>query len=240
MAVRHFVSDLHLQPGDNALTRRFLAYLEGPARTADELYLLGDVFEMWVSDDIGIADYAPVIHALHATAQAGVALYFMRGNRDFLCRSRFEQASGTHIIDEPMTIQAGEQRIALLHGDRLCTDDLAYLRYRRIVDHPLVQALYFAMPSWVRRRIAQALRERGQRSVQYKPAAIMDVNEDAVHGCFEALMVGTIIHGHTHRPDVHHYPDGRARIVLADWHPGAGEYVQLDAAGVLTRHPLTD
>ncbi len=226
----HFISDLHLHPERPGLSEIFLRYLAGPARDAQRLYILGDLFEVWAGDEVSLPDYATEIAALNAVRQSGTAIYFIAGNRDFLCGQRFAQASGCEILREPQSIELPDGRTALLlHGDRLCTDDHAYQRFRRWVRNPLVQRAYFALPSAVRRRLVTAIRGKASRTVSTKPLEIMDVNETSVAQLFAQTGVALMIHGHTHRPQDHNYKTGQQRMVLADWSQETGEVLIVDS-----------
>ena len=125
-----FVSDLHLDASRPAATEAFLRFLNADARQADSLYILGDLFEYWISDEDQNPHYQTIIKALAETAASGVRCYIMHGNRDFMLGKRFERESGTTLIHDPTLIYAGEKSILLSHGDTLCTDDTSYQRFR--------------------------------------------------------------------------------------------------------------
>lgn len=229
----HLISDLHLEPGQHDLNAVFRRYLAGPAREAETLYILGDLFEVWAGDRVSASDYAADIDALAGLAAAGTAIRFIPGNRDFLCGRQFAAAAGLTLAaePEPLTLPDG-RRALLLHGDTLCTDDRGYQRFRRVVRHPGVQRVYFALPLAWRRQLARRLRAGASRRTGHKPPAIMDVNEQAVGACFERHGVDCLIHGHTHRPATHRYAGDRERWVLADWRAGRGEALVADARGL--------
>ncbi len=226
------LADLHLQvakagatPEASFLSEAFLRFCAGPAREARRVFLLGDIFESWVGDDLGLADYRQEIAALRALSDSGVEVLYQTGNRDFMLGRRFAQASGAHRLpDEWVTPLAGQATL-LAHGDQYCTDDIGYQRWRRFSRLPLAQWLYLRLSPARRRRIAGGLRE-GKRD---KPASIMDVNAEAIAQAFTRHGVTRMIHGHTHRPMQHmHTVQGRAceRIVLADWRRGHIEWLR--------------
>ena len=234
----HLLSDLHLDPEQPAISAIFQRYLAGPARDADQVYILGDLFELWAGDDVSSQDHFTDISAIRQLTDSGTQVIFIAGNRDFLCGRRFARAAGVRRRQEPLRLALPDGRHALLlHGDRLCSDDIAYQRFRRIVRNPLIQGLYFSLPAAARRGIARRLRSRTGRAIADKPAQIMDVNEATVADTFRRHECRLIIHGHTHRPQTHRYADGRERWVLADWHPDAGE-VLVAAPGGLSRMTL--
>ncbi len=216
-----FVSDLHLDVSRPAATDCFLRFLAGPARDASTLYILGDLFEAWSGDDAADVHEQEVIRALRRYTTAGCRHFFLRGNRDFLVGSRFASATGTTLLDDEALIEINNQRILLMHGDTLCTDDHAYQRYRRLVRSPTVQSLYLALPIPLRSGIASYAHRRSMRANAGKPASIMDVNPGAVVNALRRHAVQLVIHGHTHRPAIHTFDlDGKpaCRIVLGAWY----------------------
>jgi UDP-2,3-diacylglucosamine hydrolase len=228
------LSDLHLPLEDSPLRQGFARFLAGPARTAEAVYILGDLFEYWIGDDAGLRDYAAEVQALRALADSGVRVRLMHGNRDFLVARRFAKATGAKLLHDPVRMELGGELTLLSHGDIWCTDDHAYQRWRRFSRRPLVQRIFGLLPQAQRHRIAGAARQRSDVDKSHKPEAIMDVNEAAIREAFAASGVSRIIHGHTHRPAEHHYDiDGAAceRIVLADWRPEHREYLAVVDGG---------
>lgn len=224
-----------MTPEASFLNEAFLRFCAGPARAAGRVFLLGDVFESWVGDDLGLADYAREIAALRALSESGVAVYYQTGNRDFLLGQGFEAASGAvRLADEHLETLAGCLTL-LAHGDQYCTDDVAYQRWRRFSRHRLMQRLFLALPAARRRRIGGGLREGSSQAKRQKSAAIMDVNDAAIVSAFRRKAVTRLIHGHTHRPAEHQHNLPAAsglRIVLADWRPGRIEWLRADAEGL--------
>lgn len=216
-----FVSDLHLDAGRPGATACFLRFLAGPAREAGTLYILGDLFEAWTGADAADPHDRSIMEALSAFTASGARCYFMRGNRDFLIGPDFSAATGVTLLADEAVVDLAGRPVLLMHGDTLCTDDHAYQRYRRVVHLRWLQALYLALPTGIRRRIARFARERSQASNAMKPASIMDVNEAAVAAALKRHGVRWLIHGHTHRPAIHLLAidgvEGR-RFVLGDWY----------------------
>lgn len=224
------LSDLHLPASASTLRQDFLRFLQGPARKARAVYLLGDVFEAWIGDEDGLAHYGDEIAALRALSEAGVRVFFQHGNRDFLVGERFAQVSGASLLADPSVVEIEGRRTLLTHGDLLCTDDIGYQRWRRFSRNGVVQWLFMRIPGGLKRAIADRLRRGSKSAKTRKSMAIMDVNDTAVSACFLRHGVDRIIHGHTHRPDVHHeLIDGRTceRIVLADWREHSREYLEV-------------
>ncbi len=234
----HFIADLHLDPERPRIRGLFLNYLQGPARQAQALYILGDLFEVWADDEVSTPLYAQEIAALASLAASGVAIYFICGNRDFLCGKAFARAAGLHLLSEPWLIESGPHRALLLHGDILCTDDVEYQRFRRIVRMPWLQYLYRRLPARSKQAIARRIRGQTQQRTRLKPEDILDVNLHAVDACMAAYpQASLMIHGHTHRPADHPLDSGRQRLVLADWSEAQGEYLSLDPNG-WSRHAV--
>jgi UDP-2,3-diacylglucosamine hydrolase len=216
-----FVADLHLDASRPAATACFVEFLTGPARDADHLYILGDLFEAWTGDDAAGPHEQAVLAALRRYTASGRSCHFLRGNRDFLVGEGFAGMTGADLLPDESLIELGGQQALLMHGDTLCTDDRAYQRYRRFVHRRAIQSLYLALPRRIRTGIAALARQRSMAANARKAPAIMDVNPGAVDAALRRHGVALLIHGHTHRPAVHSLNiDGRParRIVLGAWH----------------------
>lgn len=223
-----FVSDLHLDSALPAAIAQFKDFLSGPARGADALYLLGDLFESWVGDDDDDAGRESVCAALHAYNASGVPCYACYGNRDFLLSADFERRSGCRIIEDPTIIDLYGERVLLTHGDALCTDDHAYQRLRSVVRTAAWQRRFLRLPLATRRSLADAAREGSRAHTGLVAPEIMDANEAAVSAVMRASGVRSLIHGHTHRPAVHEVMlDGQPahRYVLGAWYE-QGSYLR--------------
>jgi UDP-2,3-diacylglucosamine hydrolase len=221
MAKTLFISDLHLDPATPAIARQFLQFLRTEARDARALYILGDLFEVWLGDDDPDPGAREIVAALRELTDAGVPCSFMHGNRDFLVGERFARESGCKLLEDGTVVDVGGEPVLLMHGDALCTDDHSYQRLRRIVRHPVTRWIFRRMSLEQRRRLAGRLRAGSRMHVGETAAEIMDVNSQAVADALRKARVRTLVHGHTHRPAVHALSiDGAAarRIVLGDWH----------------------
>ena len=214
-----FISDCHLDPERPQVAAALLQFLQERAAAASHLYILGDLFEVWLGDDDPALEHQPVIDALQRLA-ATIPVYFMAGNRDFLLGRDFSARIGISLLEEPRFLQLGNQRTLLMHGDTLCTDDQDYQQFRSMVRNAAWQSEFLAQPLAERQRIAAGLRRDSANAMAQKSGDIMDVNQQAVRDCFEQNRVDTIIHGHTHRPAVHRYGSELQRLVLGDWNPG--------------------
>ena len=216
-----FISDLHLTAGDAETTRRFVEFMEGPARAARDLYILGDLFEAWVGDDDDDPRLEPIVVALRKLTDSGVACALMHGNRDFLIGPRFCAAAGTRLLGDYERITLDGQAILLTHGDLLCTDDTRYMTLRSELRSKGWQRDFLAKPLAERRQIASDLRQLSATEIAAKDEYIMDVNQAAVERTMREHDVTLLVHGHTHRPAVHRFDlNGRpaARVVLGAWY----------------------
>jgi UDP-2,3-diacylglucosamine hydrolase len=237
-----FISDLHLQAAHPETCTAFYAFLQDRATAAQALYILGDLFEYWAGDD----DLADPLHhdiatAIRAVSDAGVAVYWIAGNRDFLVGSAFAAATGATLLAEPHVAEIGGQRITLVHGDAECTEDINYMAFRAQVRDPAWQAQFLAMPLSQRKAIIAGMREGSKEAHSTKRDCIMDVAMPAVAELFARSGSDVIIHGHTHRPALHQQ-GARRRYVLPDWEPYAeparGGWIAITSDGVITRHDL--
>lgn len=216
-----FISDLHLDAGQPGISAQFLAFLEGEAHSAEALYILGDLFESWVGDDDPNEHYAGIKTALRTLVDSGVPVYFMHGNRDFLVGADFSDETGVEILPDPFALNLHGERVLLSHGDALCTDDVEYQKMRAMSRNPEWQAVALAKPLAERLALAAHYREQSQANHAARGDEIVDVNPGAVAECIAAHGVDILLHGHTHRPNVHDIEvDGRSakRIVLGDWY----------------------
>jgi UDP-2,3-diacylglucosamine hydrolase len=216
-----FISDLHLTAGEVETTRRFVDFLDGPARTARELYILGDLFEAWIGDDDDDARLAPIVAALARLTSAGVACSLMHGNRDFLLGPRFAAATGARLLGDYERIELFGRPVLLTHGDLLCSDDTRYMTLRAELRSSAWQRDFLARSLAERRQIASDLRQLSATEIAAKDEYIMDVNQATVERTMREHGVTLLVHGHTHRPAVHEFElDGRpaTRIVLSAWY----------------------
>jgi len=233
-----FIADLHLDPSRPQITDLFERYLASDeVRHADALYILGDLVEAWIGDDDDAELPARIAAATRAVRDAGVPVYFMVGNRDFLLGPAFAARAGLTLLDDGTVHDIHGRRTLLMHGDVLCTDDIAYQAVRQQVRTPEWQAQILAMPLQARRAFAAKAREDSKAHTGNTMESIMDVNADAVAETMRKAGVTRLIHGHTHRPAVHDFQlDGAPaqRIVLGDWYE-QGSVLRVDADGVELR-----
>lgn len=216
-----FISDLHLSGERENITNLFIDFLEKRASNADALYILGDLFEVWMGDDMILPEYMPCINKMKQLVDNGLPLYVMQGNRDFLMAEQFSSLSGANLIDDPTVIDLYGTPTLLMHGDTLCTDDIDYQKFRAMVRDPLWQKDFLAKTSDERLAMAAKLREASKEAMSNKTMDIMDVNQDAVEKAMLDHGIDQLIHGHTHRPAIHNFMTNEQdmkRIVLGDWY----------------------
>lgn len=203
------------------MTRQFFDLLDRCGDPVDALYILGDLFEMWIGDDDDTPFHRDVIQALRHTTDRGVKIYFMYGNRDFLIGKKFLTATGCVLLPDEYRIQLYGTPVLLMHGDTLCTRDLAYLKARQRAQNPVWQTLFLWLPLWLRRKIASHFRMRSERYTKSTATEIMDVTQEEVERVMKKHSVNQLIHGHTHRPARHDFifdNQSATRYVLAPWH----------------------
>lgn len=228
-----FISDLHVDASTPDITRQFLSLLDGEAREAEALYILGDLFESWVGDDAADPDQIAAIAALKRLTDSGVPCFVMHGNRDFLLGPQFCAKSGARLLPDPLIVTLYGEPVLVMHGDALCTDDRAYQRLRATVRDAGWQRQFLALSIAARRALAGAARVGSQAHTAALEYTIADVNPSSVTAALRDAGTATLLHGHTHRPAIHALNvDGRActRIVLGDWH-AQGSLLRWDRGG---------
>ena len=229
-----FIADLHLDPKQPLSLAGCLEFLASRAQNADALYILGDLFEVWLGDDEDEPAYQPVLMALHDLNISGIPVFVMRGNRDFLLGAGFAEISGCQLIDDHHVINLYGTPTLLMHGDTLCTLDIDYQAFRQQVRNPQWQQQFLAQPLSQRRILAQQARTYSQAKIKTTAAAIMDVTPEAVISILEKYNVYHLIHGHTHRPAVHQLQvNGKMayRRVVGDWHSNSAVIHSCTASG---------
>lgn len=231
-----FVSDLHLDASRPAMMEVFARLINQQAIDADTLYILGDLFEAWVGDDADDAISNRFIDAMQPMRAANIPAFFIHGNRDFLLGEEYARKAGMILLPDASVINLYGTPTLLMHGDVLCTDDLAYQKFRSLSRAAGWQRDFLRRSVAEREAFAQQARQESQRHTQSESnAAIMDVNQSAVIAAMQRAGVQRMIHGHTHRPSTHRFElDGRAaeRIVLADWYQ-CGSFLRVDQDATL-------
>ncbi|WP_413111365.1 UDP-2,3-diacylglucosamine diphosphatase [Thaumasiovibrio sp. DFM-14] len=234
----YFISDLHLSENRQDITDCFLNFLhELENERPDALYILGDLFEMWIGDDESNPFLKTIRSALRRLTSVGIPCFFIHGNRDFLIGHQFSRETGVQLLDEHTVIDLYGQPTLLLHGDTLCTDDKEYQKFRKRVHMRWLQTLFLALPLKWRVNIGQKIRSQSAQSNQQKSGKVLNVALADTEQQFTRHNVTRIIHGHTHQPNTHQHSAGE-RIVLGDWYD-QGSILRCNRDGqceLLTRH----
>ncbi|OCG39225.1 UDP-2,3-diacylglucosamine diphosphatase [Gilliamella sp. Fer1-1] len=224
---RYFIADIHLADnkpasGYSDITAGFLSFLDTLPENC-ELYILGDLFDYWVGDDVKTELHQQVVQALYRLSKRGITKYFVHGNRDFLLGKKYAQQCDMTILPEINCLPNQETNIVFLHGDLLCIDDSQYQKFRKIMHNKWLQKLFLLLPLFLRLKIAAKLRQKSSQHNQIKSGTIMDVNQHAVVKMMAEHKADIMVHGHTHKPATHHFQiEGRSatRLVLGAWHDG--------------------
>ncbi|WP_172152270.1 UDP-2,3-diacylglucosamine diphosphatase [Pseudomonas tumuqii] len=227
------ISDLHLEQERPDISRAFLHFLESRASEAEALYILGDFFEVWIGDDAISPFQRSIAQALRQLSDNGTRIYLMHGNRDFMIGQAFCREAGCTLLRDPSLVELGGEKVLLMHGDSLCTQDEAYMRLRRWLRNPLSLFILRNLPLSTRRKLARKLRKESREQTRMKASGIVDVTPAEVPRIMAAHGVRTLIHGHTHRPAVHQLQvagQPARRIVLGDW-DSQGWALQVDDQG---------
>lgn len=230
-----FIADLHLSEEDPQKIELFLQFLQG--NRFEHLYILGDLFEAWIGDDVIHPAYQPVIECLKETTSNSYPISVMHGNRDFLLGEHFASITGVTLLDDPYRLQQHGRELLLMHGDLLCTDDVAYQQMRKQLRSPFWQEGFLSKPVADRIVMARALREQSQVETGAKRQEIMDVNQQEVISTMQQHKVPLIIHGHTHLPGSHQIDANGKRLgerwIVDQWFSDQGSMILLNSEGQL-------
>ncbi len=224
------ISDLHLCESRPDLVRAFYAFLDDVASQHEALFILGDFFEYWVGDDATTPLHDDIARRLKRLSET-TAIYLMVGNRDFALGNHYAKRCNATLLPDSTPVQFGDQTWLLSHGDRLCTDDRSYQRYRAVIQSPLVLGTLRRLPLAWRLKLAERLRKASKDRNRTDVPRYIDVNEKAVKRVLKGTQHAGLIHGHTHMADWHRIaaddePD-RERLVMGDWDK-VGWYLRFD------------
>lgn len=217
----YFISDLHLSADRDDINQCLFGFLREQAVQAEALYVLGDLFEVWIGDDDHNTFTLSIAQAFKRLSLLGVPIYFIHGNRDFLIRQRFAKLAGFTLLPEQTVIDLYDQPTLIMHGDELCTKDIDYQAFRKKARSWWWPRLILSLPLSLRRKIAKKGRQTSKNKQANLSADIMDVTQEEVQKYMQKYQVKTLIHGHTHRPAIHQMRvNGQpaTRIVLGDWY----------------------
>ena len=217
----YFISDIHLDPYNNSVTKKFLNFISEKSSDMKELYILGDFFEFWIDDENDISKNTDIIQKLKNISKEGTKIFLIHGNRDFLINKKFTNITNIKILPDNYVLKLGDIKALLTHGDLLCTDDINYQRFRKIIRNKMILKTFNLLNNNIKLKIASFLRNKSKVITSQKPENIMDVNHKTVMKFYKEFKVNIIIHGHTHRKNIHNIKDGDysyVRYVLGDWH----------------------
>jgi UDP-2,3-diacylglucosamine hydrolase len=231
-----FISDLHLSAERPGTLELFYRFLTEQAAGAEALYVLGDLFDVWIGDDNATPPIPDILGAMKRVTASGTRLYFMGGNRDFLVGDGFAEATGATLLGDTQILDLQECPTLLTHGDLLCTDDVDYQNARKLLRNPALIQDFLTKSVPERLAMAEEFREESGEATSLKAADIMDVNQQTVEQYMREAGVTRMIHGHTHRPAIHDFTlDGQPaqRFVLPEWHDDRGGCLRAGADGLL-------
>ena len=210
------ISDLHLHESDSSLYEKFQRFLSSRVNEFDNLFILGDLFESWIGDDNESEFNKNVIKNLKKVSSDGIKVFLMHGNRDFLIGENFCSSINAELLSDYHIYEDGASKILLLHGDTLCTDDVRYQKFRKLVRDKSWRDDFLSKSLKERLEIASGLREMSHEETDNKLHEIMDVNQESVSKISNEFNIKKMIHGHTHRPFIHK-DKNLIRVVLSDW-----------------------
>ena len=210
------ISDLHLQASEPSLLEKFEKFLSSKVNGFNNLFILGDLFETWIGDDDESEFNKKIIEILKKVSADDIKVFLMHGNRDFLIGENFCKSINAELLSDYHIYEDGDSKILLLHGDTLCTDDIRYQEFRKLVRNESWRGDFLSKSLKERLEIASGLREMSNEETGDKKNEIMDVNQESVRKVSNEFSIKKMIHGHTHRPFIHEDKD-LVRVVLSDW-----------------------
>jgi UDP-2,3-diacylglucosamine hydrolase len=220
------IADLHLTSNNAGKYQLFKKFCQTRALKASQVFILGDLFNTWLGDDLSTAHYQKILLILKDLS-AQTKVFIMAGNRDFLLGDEFTRQTGCKLINSPYLLTAHKRQYVLIHGDELCTDDHSYQRMKAILRHPITHFIYFSLPKKWRLKFSGELRQKSVNAQHYKSSKIMDVNADSVKMLMKKYPYTDLIHGHTHRLNTH-FEKAFTRYVLGDWSDTQGNAIELN------------
>ena len=219
------IADLHLTQVEIDKIELFDQFCTEYASQVDQLFILGDLFNTWIGDDISLNTYQSIATILNKLTKT-TEVFVMAGNRDFLLSNSFEKETGCKLIKEPHLINHNEKNYLLIHGDSLCTDDVDYQKLKKVLRNPIIQFIFLHLPKNLRLKLTGQLRKKSIEAQSYKSEKIMDVNQSAIYELMTKYPNTDLIHGHTHRQNTHRM-EGYTRYVLGDWKNNQGNAIKL-------------
>ena len=236
----YLISDIHLNSKISSTYEKFRNYLVSIQSDAEQLYILGDLFDYWIGDDgLDVTVHRSAMESLKKLSDSGTKIFIMHGNRDFLIGEDFVSHFNGTVIPDPSKIELNGKTVLLMHGDSLCTDDTEHQKYREIVLNPEWQREVLKLSLDDRLQRAKDMRMQSKKGKVSKQPELMDVNLDAVTETMEKNQVQYLIHGHVHRTAVHNLEvngNNALRYVLGDWDSGKDGVIRIDDDGTIDLH----
>ena len=219
------IADLHLTQVENEKIELFNQFCTEYASKVDQLFILGDLFNTWIGDDISLNTYQSITTILNKLTKT-TQVFVMAGNRDFLLSKNFEKESGCQLIKEPFELEHNSKKYLLIHGDSLCTDDINYQKLKKVLRNPIIQFIFLNLSKNTRLKLTGQLRNKSVKAQSYKSEKIMDVNQNTTDSLMTKYPGYDLIHGHTHRQNTHN-DSNYTRYVLGDWSTQKGNAIKL-------------
>ncbi len=216
-----FIADLHLSENHPKITQTFFSFLDTKVENVDALYILGDLFEVWIGDD----EHTPLMDEvarklkLYSTNN-GIPIYYIHGNRDFMIGKRYAQQSSMQLLPEHHEIELYGKRVLLMHGDTLCLADMNYQKMRKVIHNPFLQSIFNLLPLHFRKKIGWKIRTASQSKKAYKNSNVMAVTQAEVERLLVKHNCKELIHGHTHQVKAHSFEIAEQqykRYDVGDW-----------------------
>ena len=199
----YFISDIHLDSNNKEVTNKFINFILEKSSDMKELYILGDLFEFWIDDKYDINQNNIIISTLNNLSKNGTKVFLTHGNRDFLIGKKFTKITNIKILPENYILNLGNTRVLITHGDLLCTDDIDYQKFRKFIRNKITLKIFNLLNNNIKTKVASYLRSKSRKITSQKPDNIMDVNYDTVLSFYKKFKTNIIIHGHTHRKNIH-------------------------------------
>ena len=243
----YFIADLHLSENHPAVINAFYGFLEKEIEQGDSLYILGDLFEVWIGDD----EHTPLMDAVAekltiCATQKSCNIYYLHGNRDFMIGKHFAKQSTMQLLPEHHEIIVNNEKILVLHGDTLCLADVNYQKMRKVIHNPILQFIFNALPLFLRKKIGWKIRTASQNKKRYKQRDDMGVTQSEVERLLTHHNCTTMIHGHTHSLKKHCFmlnSNDALRFDVGDWFDNLS-FVMIDNTKEskeieLIKHPIS-
>jgi len=226
-----FISDIHLTQNNELIKNSFFSFLDNFPEEVNNLFIVGDLFDLWIGDDVRNELVEDLHLKLRKITNNKKNIFFFHGNRDFLVGESFCKASNMKLIHNPMVFEFFGYKTLILHGDQLCTEDIDYQNFCKIVRNEQWQSEFLSLSIPERLKIAQNVRKESSVSLANKDDYITDVADRTVLKYFEKYKVTHMIHGHTHRPKIHLVENNFSRLVIPDWNNNYWGYISSSQNG---------